>query len=520
MPKKKGKEEQTLEEKLKMAIIPKEEEPYKVPDNWLWTNWGEIADITSSRRVLQKDWQKEGIPFYRTREIVALAKNQLFSNELFISQEHYDKLAKEYQMPKVGDLMVTGIGTIGICYLVKENDCFYYKDASVLCVSKKGNISSEYLKYLMSSNFMVEQIKKNSAGTTVDSLTISKYKTYKLPLPPIEEQKRIVNKLDYFFDKIQKVKEIIEEIKEKNEARKESILSKAFTGELTAKWRADNIHSAKELLNKINDEKLVNWEQECQKAEAEGRKKPTKPKLKSIDEMIVPNDEIPYEIPNNWVWTRLGEISKFKNGYAFKSTEFVNEGIPLIRMGNLYKNKLDLSRNPAFVPYNIDKEIVEKYSVKNEDILLTLTGTKYKRDYGYAILVENLEETVLLNQRILSINFNEEIKKYGYFYLKSNTFRDKFFSFETGGVNQGNVSSNAVASIYFPLPPIEEQKEIVRILDNIFEKENLINELISLEDKIQALEKSILSKAFRGELGTNSKDDIEAMELLKEILQK
>ena len=503
MSKKREKEEQTLDEKIKMAIVPKEEEPYKVPDNWVWTNWGEIADITSSRRVLQKDWQKEGIPFYRTREIVALAKNQLFSNELFISQEHYDKLAKEYQMPKVGDLMVTGIGTIGICYLVKENDCFYYKDASVLCVSKKGNISSEYLKYLMSSNFMVEQIKKNSAGTTVDSLTISKYKTYKLPLPPIDEQKRIVNKLDYFFDKIQKVKEIIEEVKEKNEARKESILSKAFTGELTAKWRASNIHSAKELLNKINDEKLSNWEQECQKAEAEGRKKPAKPKLKSTDEMIVPNDEIPYKIPNNWIWTKLDNCISLISGRDVESKYCNSEekGIPyILGASNISDNTFTAERwieNPVVVS-------------KKNDILLSVKGTIGK-------LYLQKEEEINISRQIMALRTDQNINsKYLIYFLLSSMEKIKS---EGVGLIPG-ISREVVLNTFFPLPPIEEQKEIVRILDNIFTKENLINELISLEDKIQALEKSILSKAFRGELGTNSKDDIEAMELLKEILQK
>ena len=91
---------------------------------------------------------------------------------------------------------------------------------------------------------------------------------------------------------------------------------------------------------------------------------------------------------------------------------------------------------------------------------------------------------------------------------------------KSGTTNVSAIYAKDLKKVTIPLPPIEEQKEIVRILDNIFTKENLINELISLEDKIQALEKSILSKAFRGELGTNSKDDIEAMELLKEILQK
>ncbi len=127
--------------------------------------------------------------------------------------------------------MVTGIGTIGICYLVKDNDCFYYKDASVLCVSKRGDIKSEYLKYLMKTPFMISQIKKNSAGTTVDSLTINKYKTYKLPLPPLEEQKEIVRVLDKVFEEENRISELIS-LENKIEILEKTILDRAFRGEL------------------------------------------------------------------------------------------------------------------------------------------------------------------------------------------------------------------------------------------------------------------------------------------------
>ena len=86
--------------------------------------------------MLQSDWKESGVPFYRAREIVKLSDNGYVDNELFISEEHYKKLSNEYGVPKAGDLMVSGVGTIGKTYVVKENDKFYYKDASVLCFSK------------------------------------------------------------------------------------------------------------------------------------------------------------------------------------------------------------------------------------------------------------------------------------------------------------------------------------------------------------------------------------------------
>lgn len=495
MPKKK--ENLSPEEILVKAVIPKEEEPYKVPDNWVWTTWEKISDIFSSKRVLQKDWKKEGIPFYRTREIVSLAKNELFSNELFISQEHYDSLSKETRMPKAGDLMVTGIGTIGICYLVKESDCFYYKDASVLCVSKKGDICSEYLKYLMKTPFMVSQIKKNSAGTTVDSLTINKYKTYKLPLSPFYEQKRIVEKLDSLFEKTGKIKEIIEEVKEKTSLRREAVLSKAFTGELTEKWRAENkTENAKELLLKINEEKLKNN---------------PKAKIKDISEMLVNEEEVPYKVPDNWIWTRLGDITTVLSG-----------GTPSTSKEEYYKNgniswitPKDLSNYKEKYIYKGARNITEEGLKKSSAVLLPVDSVlmSSRAPIGYVVICK---KEVSTNQGFK--NFAPSISyipEYLYHYLKKS--KNYLESIATGTTFK-ELSGEKAKKIIFPLPPLEEQKEIVRILDKVFEEENKISELISLEEKVEILEKTILDKAFRGELGTGNIDDEPALELLKKVV--
>ena len=515
MPKKKG--ELSIEERLEQSIVAKEEEPYKLPSNWVWTFINKLVDVRDGTHD-SPEFYSEGYPLITSKN---LKKNQIsFENVKFISKEDMDKINQRSRVEK-GDILYAMIGTIGNPIYCDFDSLGKFAVKNVAIFKPFDKKISKFLKYYLESENYKKLIETKVKGTTQKFIPLNVLRNILLPLPPLEEQKRIVKKLDSLFEKIQKIKEIIEEVKEKTTSRREAILSKAFSGELTEKWRGENhTENARELLVKINDEKIKLWEDECKKAEDEGRKKPAKPKLKTIDEMLVGAEEEPYKLPNNWIWSRLGDISKFKNGYAFKSTEFVENGIPLVRMGNLYKNRLDLSRNPVFISYDIDSEIKEKYSVKNENILLTLTGTKYKRDYGYAILIENLKEIILLNQRILNINFDENIRKYGYFYLKSEVFRDKFFSFETGGVNQGNVSSNAVASIYFPLPPLEEQKEIVRVLDKVFEEENRISELISLENKIEILEKTILDRAFRGELGTGNNDDEPAIELLRRCLEE
>lgn len=507
MPKKKG--ELSIEERLEQSIVAKEEEPYKLPNNWVWTTWEEISDIFSSKRVLQKDWQKEGIPFYRTREIVALAKDELFSNELFISQEHYDSLAKETRMPKAGDLMVTGIGTIGICYLVKENDCFYYKDASVLCVSKKGDINSEYLKYLMKTPFMVSQIKKNSAGTTVDSLTINKYKTYKLPLPPLEEQKRIVKKLDSLFEKIQKIKEIIEEVKEKTTSRREAILSKAFSGELTEKWRGENKNfiPVDEILLRVENEK-----QELIKNKII--------KKSSKIEPITEND-ILFDIPQSWKRIKLNDIAFVTKLAGFEYTKnifpnLVEKGIPLFKGKNVQDGKI-VYEFESYIPESISDEL-PRSQITKKCLLTPYVGT-----IGNIALFEgNFKAHLGSNVGKIEVfnNFNENIlEKYLLYYFRS-CYGLAQLKKHRKATAQESISIEAIRDCVIILPPLEEQKEIVRVLDKIFEEENRISELISLENKIKILEKTILDRAFRGELGTGNSDDEPAIELLKKCLEE
>ena len=134
------------------------------------------------------------MPFYRAREIAKLAENGFVDNELFISEALYNNYSAS-GVPKAGDLMITAVGTLGKVYIVKPNDKFYYKDASVICFEMLKGMFSEYIKYVIESPYMEELIKKNSAGTTVDTITIIKANEYWIPVPPLPEQRRIVAKI-------------------------------------------------------------------------------------------------------------------------------------------------------------------------------------------------------------------------------------------------------------------------------------------------------------------------------------
>lgn len=173
---------------------------FNLPKNWEWCLLSDIFNVSSSKRVLKNEWKSSGVPFYRAREIVKLSINGTVDNDLFISPEHYENLRRNYGVPNAGDLMVTGVGTIGKVYIVKENDVFYYKDASVLCFENIYKaINPRFAKLMLDSSLIQNQIHSKTYGNTVDTITISTAKNYLCVLPPLAEQKRIVDEIEKIF---------------------------------------------------------------------------------------------------------------------------------------------------------------------------------------------------------------------------------------------------------------------------------------------------------------------------------
>ena len=236
------KKESTLtpEEKLAQALVPDWEQPYKVPQNWIWSYIRSGYEVTSSKRVHKDDWISAGIPFYRTRELVKLSEQGYVDNELFISEEQYEEYKSAYGVPKINDLLISGVGTIGVPYIVDSDEKFYFKDGNIIWFKNKGLFLPKYIYFLYKSLFMDNQIHEMSSGTTVDTYTIINANNTTVPVPPIAEQQRIVDRIEYLFAKLDEAKEKAQSVLDSFETRKAAILHKAFTGELTAKWRADH----------------------------------------------------------------------------------------------------------------------------------------------------------------------------------------------------------------------------------------------------------------------------------------
>lgn len=175
--------------------ISEDEIPFEIPESWEWCRVKTILSVYSARRVHEKDWRSSGIPFYRAREIGKLADEGYVNNELFIEPSLYEEFSKS-GVPLAGDLMVTAVGTLGKTYIVKEGEVFYYKDGSVLCFNNRFNMDAKFLKYYIESPAFISQYASESQGTTVATLTMVRVNEYLIPLPPLAEQHRIVERIE------------------------------------------------------------------------------------------------------------------------------------------------------------------------------------------------------------------------------------------------------------------------------------------------------------------------------------
>ena len=195
---------------------------------WSSKSLGELFRVGSSRRVLQSQWQSEGVPFYRGREITLLAVEGFVNNALFISEDLYAEFSAKNGVPSAGDIMITAIGTIGNSYIVQDSDRFYFKDASVLWLKKTTDVSSDFINWWLKSPLFFEQLDRGN-GATVDTLTIQKLQTVAVNLPPLPEQQRIVTLLDEAFDGIATARAHAEKNRQNARAIFESHLQSVFT---------------------------------------------------------------------------------------------------------------------------------------------------------------------------------------------------------------------------------------------------------------------------------------------------
>lgn len=202
-------------------------------------------------------------------------------------------------------------------------------------------------------------------------------------------------------------------------------------------------------------------------------------------------------IPAEWEVIQLERKAKLIPGYAFNSSDFVSSGAPLVRMGNLYQNKLSLSRAPKYLPLDfIEKH--KKFVIKENDIVFSMTGTAGKEDYGFAVNIPEGTPLCLLNQRVAKVVAGEDLNvKFLLHLLHSRMFLDEIYAVGTG-TKQANLSSSHILNVELAFPPLKEQSEIACALDSVSERISVLKEkLIQLNNTKKALMQDLLTGKVR-----------------------
>ena len=197
-------------------------------DSWKEKSLEELGQITSSKRIYKNEYVKEGVPFYRIKEVKELAHDKEISIELYISDIRYKEIKEVFGVPLEGDLLMTAVGTIGEIYIVKKDDKFYFKDGNVLWFKDFESIDPYFLKFALSA--FVEKIKKLSIGAAYNALTIEKIEKHKILIPPLSEQRAIIEKLEALSAETKRLEGIYQSKLAALEELKKSVLAKAFEG--------------------------------------------------------------------------------------------------------------------------------------------------------------------------------------------------------------------------------------------------------------------------------------------------
>ena len=449
MPKKKT--ALTIEERLQQALVPAEEHPYEVPENWVWVRLGAIAEIVTGGTPSKKHPEYYGgnFPFYKPSD---LDQGRLTYDASEYLSEEGKKVSRI--IPK-NSTAVCCIGSIGKCgYLMCEGTTNQQINSAI---PKINSLCMYY--YLCTENF-VQNLLSMASATTIAIVNKSKMESCAFPLPPLSEQQRIVERIEEFFAKLDEAKERLQEVADSFAVRKAAILHKAFTSELTKQWRREN---------GVRDE---SWEE------------------KTISEIC----------------------SSLKYGTSKKSSD--DGEVVVLRMGNLQNGEIDWSN----LSYTSDEEDIKKYLLKSGDVLFNRTNSP---ELVGKTSIYRGEMPAIYAGYLIKLDYEKNIVVGDYlnYYLNSSKAKEYYMQVKTDGVSQSNINAKKIGEFEIPLPTLSEQHEIVRLINDLLARERSAQQAAEQAlASIDLMKKSILARAFRGELGTNKASEESALELLRQVL--
>jgi type I restriction enzyme S subunit len=445
----------TAEEKLTQALVPESEQPYQVPVNWVWVRMEKILIRLTDGSHFSPKTLETGKPYITVKDI---SDGRIdFENCKRISNNDYQELWKNNCKPFEGDVLFSKDGTVGKVALIDYDIEFVVLSSLAIMTPNNRILLSAYLEKVLNSPQLLAMATNSKTGTAIRRIVLKDIAKLCIPLPPLAEQQRTVNRIESLFAKLDQAKGLIQEALDSFENRKAAILHQAFSGELTKKWREENGVG------------MESWEEKLLK-----------------------------EVCN----ISSGGTPSRQNEDYFKGI------IPWVKTGEINWNYID----------NTEEKISEK-AIENSSAKLFPKGAVLVAMYGQGLTrgrAAILDVNATTNQAVCALIPKPVLfNKYLYYYFMTNywDFREK----AVGG-NQPNLSGTIISGFKIDLPTIEEQTEIVRILDDLFAKEQNAKELYNSIGNIDFMKKAILARAFRGELGTNDPQEESALELLKDVL--
>lgn len=448
MPKKKT--ALTIEERLQQALVPAEEQPYEVPENWVWVYGKNIFMPMESRKP-------DGEDFYYIDIDAIDNKNQVVTEAKKIKTAQAPSRAS--RKLHTGDTVFSLVRPYlkNIAYIdVQLSDCI--ASTGFFVCTPNTALNDKYLYRLMVSSYVVDGLNKHMKGDNSPSIRKDDIENYPFPLPPLSEQQRIVERIEELFAKLDEAKERLQEVADSFAVRKAAILHKAFTGELTQQWRWEN---------GVSD---ASWEE-----------------------------------------SNFGKFTVSQYGYTEKA-HWEKIGPKFLRITDIQDNKVDWDEVP-WCP--IDEDGMKQYAVEIGDIMIARTGATTGKSYLICDDVEAVFASFLIRLKVVNKNLDYN---YLYGYMQSEDYWRQITDFSSG-IAQPGVNASKLKQIKFKCPTLSEQHEIVRLIDDLLARERSAQQATEQAlASIDLMKKSILARAFRGELGTNKASEASALELMRQVL--
>lgn len=453
--------------------------------------------------------QEYGFPMLSARNIENGQIN--FNDYRFIEQKAFETENKRTQVHP-GDVLLTIVGAIGRTATVPDNIDLFTLQRSVAVLSPVGMIP-DFLMYQLQSPQVQKELLKEAKGTAQKGIYLKTLGGIPVLLPPLNEQRRIVAKIEALKARSQRVKEALEDIPQLLDQFRQSVLAAAFRGDLTADWREQNpdVETASVLLERIRAERRRRWEEaELEKMKASGKlPKDDKWKEKYKDTKTVDTDNLP-EIPDGWIWVTADDLCYQITDGEHNQPPYQEEGFPMLTAKHVQDGFVDMADAKFISKEDFEKSLL-RCAPENGDLLIVSVGATT----GRAAIVFDcppfaLVRSVLLLKPLSNVRFIQN-------WIRSR-WCQSWIGRASGATAQAHLYINDTKRMPVPLPPGKEQQEIIKRVESLFKvAQNIQNEYQEIKANLNQLDQSTLAKAFRGELVPQDPDDEPASVLLEHI---